>query len=92
MRILGLRLVAAGNIKGSGQCRTPVSQRAFAEKKAQDVRKVTSFSDGTKLLMEAAVLANATGFRTGRGERRGGRQIDDPDFRHSVAFEPNGDL
>jgi len=87
-----VRPLAAGNIKGSGQCRAPVSQRAFAEKKAQDVRGVTSFSDRTKLSMEAAVLANATGFRTGRGERCGGRQIDDPGFRHSVAFDPSGDL
>ena len=42
--------------------------------------------------MEAAVVANATGFRAGRRERCGGRQIDDPGFRHSVAFDPNGDL
>ena len=32
----------------------------------QDVRKVTSFADSTKLSMEATVLANATGFRVGR--------------------------
>ncbi len=32
----------------------------------QDVRKVTSFADATKLSMETCVLANATGFGVGR--------------------------
>jgi predicted homoserine dehydrogenase-like protein len=46
--------------------RNPDTQRAFAEKNDQDVRKVTSFADSTKLSMEATVLANATGFHAGR--------------------------
>ncbi len=46
--------------------RNPETQRAFAEKNDQDVRKVTSFADATKLSMEATVLANATGFHAGR--------------------------
>ena len=46
--------------------RNPDTQRAFAEKNNQDVRKVTSFADSTKLSMEATVLANATGFKVGR--------------------------
>src|SRR5215472_7683512 len=67
LRSLGLRPVAAGNIKGIvDYYRTPETQRAFAEKNDQDARKVTSFADSTKLSMEAAVLANATGFRVGR--------------------------
>jgi predicted homoserine dehydrogenase-like protein len=67
LKSLGLRPVAAGNIKGMvDYYRTPETQRAFAEKNDQDVRKVTSFADATKLSMEATVLANATGFRTGR--------------------------
>jgi len=67
LRTLGLRTVAAGNIKGMvDYYRNPDTQRAFAEKNDQDVRKVTSFADSTKLSMEAAVLANATGFRPGR--------------------------
>jgi len=67
LRTLGLRPVAAGNIKGMvDYYRTPETQRAFAEKHDQDVRKVTSFADSTKLSMEATVLANATGFRVGR--------------------------
>lgn len=67
LRSLGLRPVAAGNIKGMvDYYRTPETQRAFAERNDQDVRKVTSFADATKLSMEATVLANATGFRAGR--------------------------
>jgi predicted homoserine dehydrogenase-like protein len=67
LRTLGLRTVAAGNIKGMvDYYRTPETQRAFAEKHDQDVKKVTSFADSTKLSMEATVLANATGFQVGR--------------------------
>jgi predicted homoserine dehydrogenase-like protein len=67
LRSLGLRPVAAGNIKGMvDYYRTPETQKAFAEKNDQDARKVTSFADATKLSMEATVLANATGFHVGR--------------------------
>jgi predicted homoserine dehydrogenase-like protein len=67
LRSLGLRPVAAGNIKGMvDYYRTPETQRAFAEKNDQDVRKVTSFADATKLSMETTVIANATGFHVGR--------------------------
>jgi predicted homoserine dehydrogenase-like protein len=67
LRSLGLHPVAAGNIKGMvDYYRTPETQRAFAEKHDQDVKKVTSFADATKLSMETTVLANATGFHAGR--------------------------
>jgi predicted homoserine dehydrogenase-like protein len=67
LRSTGLRPVAAGNIKGMvDYYRNPDTQRGFAEKYDQDVRKVTSFADSTKLSMEATVLANATGFHAGR--------------------------
>ena len=67
LRSLGLRPVAAGNIKGMvDYYRTPETQRAFAQKHDQDPKKVTSFADSTKLSMEATVLANATGFQVGR--------------------------
>jgi predicted homoserine dehydrogenase-like protein len=67
LRSLGLRPVAAGNIKGiMDYYRTPETQRAFAEKYEQDARKAASFADGTKLSMEASVIANATGFHVGR--------------------------
>ena len=67
LRTLGLRPVAAGNIKGMvDYYRNPETQRAFAAKNDQDVMKVTSFADSTKLSMETTVLANATGFHAGR--------------------------
>ena len=67
LRTIGLKPVAAGNLKGLiDPYRTPDTQRDFATKYAQDAVKVTSFADGTKLSMEAAILANATGFRVGR--------------------------
>lgn len=67
LRTIGLRPVAAGNLKGMvDYYRNPDTQKAFAEKNDQDVKKVTSFADSTKLSMEATVLANATGFHAGR--------------------------
>jgi len=67
LRTLGLKVVAAGNIKGMvDYYRTPATQKAFAEKYDQDAKKVTSFADSTKLSMETTVLANATGFQAGR--------------------------
>jgi predicted homoserine dehydrogenase-like protein len=67
LKTLGLRTVAAGNLKGMvDYYRNPDTQRTFAHKNDQDVKKVTSFADSTKLSMEATVLANATGFHAGR--------------------------
>lgn len=67
IRSIGLTPVAAGNLKGMiDQYRTPETQREFAAKYNQDAAKVTSFADGTKLSMEATILANATGFRVGK--------------------------
>jgi predicted homoserine dehydrogenase-like protein len=67
LQTLGLRTVAAGNIKGMvDYYRNPDTQKAFAEKNDQDVKKVTSFADSTKLSMEATVLSNATGFQAGK--------------------------
>jgi predicted homoserine dehydrogenase-like protein len=64
---VGLKPVAAGNIKGMvDYYRNPDTQMQFAAKHDQDVRKVTSFADATKLSMETTVLANATGFGVAR--------------------------
>ncbi|MBV6416784.1 MAG: hypothetical protein CMLOHMNK_01399 [Steroidobacteraceae bacterium] len=64
---VGLRPVAAGNIKGMvDYYRNPDTQAGFAQTHDQDVRKVTSFADSTKLSMETTVLANATGFGVAR--------------------------
>ena len=67
LRAIGLRPVAAGNLKGMvDHYRTPETQRGFAEKYGMDPRKATSFADATKLSMESTILANASGFRVAR--------------------------
>lgn len=64
---IGYEPVLAGNIKGLyDPYRTPETQKEFAEAHGQKPRMVTSFADGTKLSMEMAVVANATGFGVGR--------------------------
>jgi predicted homoserine dehydrogenase-like protein len=64
---IGFRPVLAGNIKGlQDPYRTPATQQAFAEKYHQKTKMVTSFADGTKISMEMAVVANATGHRVGQ--------------------------
>jgi predicted homoserine dehydrogenase-like protein len=66
VKTIGYNPVLAGNIKGlQDPYRTPETQKAFAEKHKQKPRMVTSFADGTKISMEMAVVANATGFKTG---------------------------
>jgi predicted homoserine dehydrogenase-like protein len=57
----------AGNIKGLlDHYRTPETQAGFAARHRQKPRLITSFADGTKISMEMAVVANATGFRVGQ--------------------------
>jgi len=74
VRTIGYRPVLAGNIKGlQDPYRTPETQRAFAEKNKQKPRMVTSFADGTKISMEMAVVANATGFKVGKRGMHGPR-------------------
>ena len=63
VRSIGLHPLLAGNIKGFlDHSRTPETQREFAESVGQRPEMVTSFADGTKLAMEATLVANATGF------------------------------
>lgn len=67
LRSLGLRPVAAGNLKGMlDPRRTPDTQRDFAHRHGLDPHAATSYADGSKLACESAVLANATGFPVGR--------------------------
>jgi predicted homoserine dehydrogenase-like protein len=67
VKTIGYHPVLAGNIKGlQDPYRTPETQRAFATKHRQKPQMVTSFADGTKISMEMAIVANATGFRVGK--------------------------
>ena len=60
---IGYQPVLAGNIKGlQDHYRNPETQKGFADAHKQGVKMITSFADGTKISMEMAVVANATGF------------------------------
>jgi len=64
---MGYRPVATGNIKGMlDRYRNPDTQRERAAQYNQSAQMITSFADGTKLSMECAIMANATGFRAGQ--------------------------
>ena len=67
VRSIGCRPVLAGNMKGLQDVRrTPETQKGYAEQYHQKPQMVTSFADGTKISMEMAVIANATGFTVGQ--------------------------
>src|SRR5205085_10131747 len=71
---IGCRPVLAGNVKGLlDPYRTPETQQDFAAQWGQKPRMVTSFADGTKLSMEMALVANATGFGVARRGMMGHR-------------------
>ena len=64
---IGFKPVLAGNMKGlQDPYRTPETQKGYAEKYKQKPQMVTSFADGTKISMEMAVVANATGLKAGK--------------------------
>ena len=67
VKSIGYNPVLAGNIKGlQDYYRTPETQKAFAAEHHISPKMATSFADGTKISMENAVVANATGFKVGR--------------------------
>jgi len=67
VKTIGYNPVLAGNIKGlQDHYRTPETQRGFAAKYNMSPLMATSFADGTKISMEMAVVANATGFKVGK--------------------------
>jgi predicted homoserine dehydrogenase-like protein len=71
---IGYKPLLAGNIKGLiDHYRTPETQAGFAAKHHQKPRLITSFADGTKISMEMAVVANATGFGVGQRDMYGPR-------------------
>lgn len=62
--LLGLEIVAAGKFKGFLDRRaTPASVKKWAALYGQNPYKIASFADGTKMNMEMAIVANATGLK-----------------------------
>ena len=67
VRGLGLTPLVSGNVKGlQDPYRNPTTQEGFARRWGQDPHMVTSFADGTKVSIEQAVVANATGMTVHR--------------------------
>lgn len=67
VKSIGYKPVLNGNIKGlQDYYRTPETQKAFAKQHHISPKMATSFADGTKISMENAIVANATGFKVGQ--------------------------
>lgn len=67
VRAMGLRPLVCGNIKGlQDRFRNPTTQANFAKRWNQTPTMVTSFADGTKMMAEQAVVANALGLKVSR--------------------------
>jgi predicted homoserine dehydrogenase-like protein len=76
IRAMGLRPLVCGNIKGlQDRFRNPATQAGFAKQWKQTPSMVASFADGTKMMAEQAVVANAVGLQV---SKRGmiGREFD----------------
>ncbi|GHF52143.1 strU protein [Streptomyces mashuensis] len=62
VRSVGVTPLVAGNVKGFHSLyRTPTTQQVFADRWGQNVNMITSFTDGTKVSFEQAIVANAFG-------------------------------
>jgi predicted homoserine dehydrogenase-like protein len=67
LRSVGLTPLVCGNIKGLQDCyRTPETQKAFADANGISAVMATNFADGTKISLEQAEVANATGMKVAR--------------------------
>jgi predicted homoserine dehydrogenase-like protein len=65
MTLWGFDLVMAGNIKGFlDRTADPISIKPEADKRRLDYRMCTAYTDGTKLCVEMALIANALGLDT----------------------------
>lgn len=77
IKLWGFELVMAGNIKGYlDRYATPTSIVAEADKRALDYRMCASYTDGTKLNIEMAIIANAFDLRVDQPGMSGPRLSD----------------
>lgn len=77
VKSIGFKPVMVGNIKSLiDNYRTPETQKRWAEEHFQKPKMVTSFADGTKIAMEMATIANATGFPVNK------RGMEGPECKH----------
>jgi len=67
LTLWGFELVMAGNIKGFlNRYATPTTIIPEADKRNLDYQMCTAYTDGTKLCIEMALLANALGLKTAK--------------------------
>ena len=72
--LMGFEIVQAGNIKGFlDEAATPESIRIEAEKRKLSAQQCCAYTDGTKLHIEMAVLANGYGYLPPDGGMKGPR-------------------
>ncbi len=84
----GLELTMAGNIKGYLDRYTdPVAIRPEAEKRYLDPQMCASYTDGTKLCVEMALVANGLGGRVVRPGMLGPRMAEATDMFGHFAFD-----
>ena len=74
MTLWGFDLVMAGNVKGFlDRTADPVRIKPEADKRRLDYKMCTAYTDGTKLCIEMALIANALGLETSRPGMTGPR-------------------
>jgi predicted homoserine dehydrogenase-like protein len=74
LRLWGFELVMGGNIKGFlDRYSNPTKIVPEADKRHQDYRMCTAYTDGTKLNIEMALLSNALGMRADKTGMNGPR-------------------
>lgn len=67
VKAMGFTPMVCGNVKGMLDFyRTPATQKSFAEKWGMNPVMATNFADGTKVSLEQACTANATGMRVAK--------------------------
>jgi predicted homoserine dehydrogenase-like protein len=88
LRFWGFELVMAGNIKGYlDRYVNPTTIIPEADKRSLDYRMCTSYTDGTKLCVEMALLANAFGLRAAVPGMHGPRAAEVHDVFQLFDFE-----
>jgi predicted homoserine dehydrogenase-like protein len=96
MTFYGLEIAMVGNIKGfMDRATDPVKIRPEADKRGLDYRMCSAYTDGTKLCVEMAIVANALGGRVVQPGMLGPRMADALEmfdhFRFADLWRPGDD-
>ena len=91
-KLMGFDIVQAGNIKGFlDRSATPDSIKEEADKRKLSATQCCAYTDGTKLHIEMAVLANALGYLPPEGGMVGPRATNVQEALTSFDFSSYGD-